>query len=274
MVMFLNRYVFVLITLLLLAQHTDAWRHDRRPRVFGNRMPKSMLVTTSKKVQEKIVAAHNLFRANVKPSASNMLEMSWHAGAAKKAQRWAEQCQMLTHDNATDRWTEFYGPCGQNIFIATHKVPWFFAIKMWYLEYKNFTYGSSRNDLGVVGHYTQMVWAATHKVGCGYAQCKTSRGKPYFNYICNYCPIGNYIEHLGRPYNKGPSCGECPDHCSAETNLCTNACPFADLWVNCHELNTEWHEWLCKDKSKEGLRRRKHCRATCHCKNKILPRYS
>lgn len=25
------------------------------------------------------------------------------------------------------------------------------------MEYKNFTYGSSLNDLGVVGHYTQMV---------------------------------------------------------------------------------------------------------------------
>lgn len=25
------------------------------------------------------------------------------------------------------------------------------------MEYKNFTYGSNQNDLGVVGHYTQMV---------------------------------------------------------------------------------------------------------------------
>jgi len=38
-------------------------------------MPKSMLLTTSKRVQHKIVAAHNLFRSNVRPKASNMLEM-------------------------------------------------------------------------------------------------------------------------------------------------------------------------------------------------------
>ncbi|OXA62459.1 Cysteine-rich secretory protein 2 [Folsomia candida] len=142
-----------LITLFSTESH--GWRHDRRPRVYGNRMPKSMLLTNSHKVQEKIVSAHNLFRSNVRPKASNMLEMTWHSGAAKTAQKWAEQCELLTHDNATDRWTEFYGPCGQNIFVSTHKVPWFFAIKTWYLEHRNFTYGSPKNELGVIGHFTR-----------------------------------------------------------------------------------------------------------------------
>ncbi len=78
------------------------------------------------------------------------------------------------------------------------------------------------------------------------------------------------MELLGKPYVSGKPCGDCPDNCSKETNLCTNSCPFADLWVNCKELDADWHDWLCKDKSKEGVKRRKHCRATCHCKNKIV----
>jgi hypothetical protein len=44
-------------------------------------------------------------------------------------------------------------------------------VKTWYSERDNFTYGSPNNDLHVVGHYTQMVWGATHRVGCGFARC-------------------------------------------------------------------------------------------------------
>lgn len=67
-----------------------------------------------------------------------------------------------------------------------------FAIKTWYLEKDNFTYGSTKNDLKVVGHYTQMVWATTHEVGCGLQKCNRNgsvKGKIYYNYVCNYCPM-------------------------------------------------------------------------------------
>lgn len=66
-----------------------------------------------------------------------------------------------------------------------------FALRTWFLERNNFTYGSHRNDLNVVGHYTQMVWAASHKVGCGLAKCSSGgpKNKPFFNYVCNYCPM-------------------------------------------------------------------------------------
>ena len=93
-----------------------------------------------------------------------------------------------------------------------------FAIKTWWLEKDLFTYdddddddddndsnskntkSSSNNDLTDVGHYTQLVWAPTHKVGCGIHTCsmpeislktkrKTGKEKIYYSYICNYCPM-------------------------------------------------------------------------------------
>ena len=57
----------------------------------------------------------------------------------------------------------------------------------------------STNNLTAVGHYTQMVWAATHRVGCAINKChlpstispkgRKGKGMTYYTYICNYCPM-------------------------------------------------------------------------------------
>lgn len=48
----------------------------------------------------------------------------WNKKVAKAAQSWALKCKFLIHDNVTGRYIDKYGVCGQNIFVATHKVPW------------------------------------------------------------------------------------------------------------------------------------------------------
>ena len=63
------------------------------------------------------------------------------------AQRYAEQCRGLNHNTQTGRWTQRFGSCGENIFIATHKVPWQFAIRSWFSEKSLFSYGCSGNNL-------------------------------------------------------------------------------------------------------------------------------
>lgn len=65
-----------------------------------------------------------------------------------------------------------------------------FVLRSWYVEHHNFTYGSPHNVPEVIGHYTQMVWASTHKVGCAVTKCAHGgpRNKPFFNYVCDYCP--------------------------------------------------------------------------------------
>ncbi|XP_055546084.1 cysteine-rich venom protein TEL1-like isoform X2 [Wyeomyia smithii] len=186
--------VKIICLLALLALSVDlafSWRFDRLPRLYGDRLSMKAISPRTRKVQRRIVVLHNFFRTKVAPPASNMLSMRWHHVAARSAQKWADQCRLLTHDTPKGRWIDSYGACGQNIFVSTHKVPWLFALRTWFLERQNFTYGSHKNDLVAVGHYTQMVWAASHKVGCGLAKCARGgpTGKPYFNYVCNYCPI-------------------------------------------------------------------------------------
>ena len=63
------------------------------------------------------------------------------------AQSYADQCRGLTHSSSVGRWTKRFGSCGENIFIATHKVPWHFAIKSWFSEKDLFNYGCGGNNL-------------------------------------------------------------------------------------------------------------------------------
>lgn len=184
---YLLQVVFLLIATMVQLSH--AWRTDRRPKIFGNKLRLKSLEPGKYRIQKKLVQFHNFFRSKVKPEAANMLAMSWSSAAAVDAQRWADACQLLVHDSAEGREVEEYGSCGQNIFVSTHQVPWFFAVKTWWLEKDNFTYGGNNNDLHVIGHYTQMVWHATHEVGCGLAYCAHAYPRPFYNYVCNYCPM-------------------------------------------------------------------------------------
>jgi hypothetical protein len=48
--------------------------------------------------------------------------------------------------------------------------------------------------------------------------------------------------------------------------LCTNGCKYADMWMNCRELESQWRDWLCNTKDTSGGRERfRNCKATCTC---------
>ncbi|CAH1183520.1 unnamed protein product [Phaedon cochleariae] len=250
------------------------WNPNRRPKIMGDLINMKSLDPKKLRVQRKIVLYHNFFRSNVKPSAKNMLRMKWHKDVAKAAQRWADACVFLTHDNTTGRFIDNYGSCGQNIFISSHQVPWFFAVNTWWLEKDLFKFGKPNNNLTIIGHYTQMVWASTHEIGCGIAKCLHhgnylyTKAKVYYNYVCNYCPIGNRPGRLGRPYRRGEPCRGCQKHCKGK--LCSNFCPAADQWSNCKQLHNIHPYWLCNTKTPQGKQRLAiYCSATCSCRHKV-----
>ncbi|KAJ8322395.1 hypothetical protein KUTeg_000055 [Tegillarca granosa] len=96
------------------------------------------------------------------------------------------------------------------MYYGSAKVTWDQPINAWHSEVSDFTFGGS-NNLGQVGHYTQVVWAKSTKIGCGYAKC----GSVYY-YVCNYSPPGNL--DINNPYTNGSSCSQCSSNCN--NNLC------------------------------------------------------
>jgi pathogenesis-related protein 1 len=52
-------------------------------------------------------------------------------------------------------------------------------------------YDDGKRDLEKVGHYTQMVWARTTRIGSGKAVIKAGPMKGWTVVVCNYDPPGN-----------------------------------------------------------------------------------
>ncbi|XP_060633420.1 glioma pathogenesis-related protein 1-like [Anolis sagrei] len=160
---------------------------------------------------EEYVRVHNHFRSGVTPPASNMKRMSWDHDLAKTAKGWSKMCQFehnpdlkilgKVHPNFT--------VVGENIWTGSLSL---FnvtaALTNWYNEVKYYDYDTQHCSY-VCGHYTQMVWATSYKIGCAVHFCPRVRGFSYPNaahLICNYGPGGNYPT---KPYKTGAVCSEC-----------------------------------------------------------------
>ncbi|XP_022902029.2 venom allergen 3-like [Onthophagus taurus] len=184
------------------------------------------------KMKHFIVNLHNDLRNKVasgnetrglQPSAMNMKVMTYDSELEYIAQCWANTCNAspLKHDKC--RRTRFFDHIGQNLAyvkstalniglkyaIETMIMHWYDEVAIFDSEWVKST--QPRGSIKV-GHYTQMVWADTNRIGCGlsfYTKTSQKTNRKWYHYflVCNYGPGGNYI---GLPvYKEGPSCKAC-----------------------------------------------------------------
>ncbi|MBZ4420544.1 CAP domain-containing protein [Myxococcus sp. RHSTA-1-4] len=145
-----------------------------------------------------MLAAHNSVRAGVTPAANPALEpLGWDAAAEAKAQAWAANCDFKHNPNR--------GDLGENLAAATPNhwdTPG--VVEEWASEAADYDYARNTCASGkVCGHYTQVVWRATKRVGCATQVCNKNSpfGAQYPTWqfwVCNYAPPGNYAGQ--RPY--------------------------------------------------------------------------
>lgn len=170
------------------------------------------LVSEADKIE--IVGAHNAFRSNVSPTATNMQKMVWDDELANGALDWVSQCTQGHDENDYRKAILGWGiGVGQNGAYASYALSWTKTVGMWHGEVAWFEFGKGSTNGSAVGHYTQVVRHESAKVGCAYAECPNHE---YVNqYVCNYALIQPDFTH---PYTEGSSCSSCPDSC--ENNLC------------------------------------------------------
>jgi pathogenesis-related protein 1 len=135
---------------------------------------------------------HNQLRATV-----GVPPLMWDAALASVAQAYAQGCQ-FQHSGRDG--------VGENLAAnapAPPGSPVAMAFRSWSDEQAFYDYAGNSCAAGKqCGHYTQVVWRTTTRLGCGVAACTT--GSPFTGFpnwelwVCNYAPPGNVSGQ--RPY--------------------------------------------------------------------------
>ncbi|XP_041453914.1 uncharacterized protein LOC121407062 isoform X1 [Lytechinus variegatus] len=189
--------------------------------------------------QHAIVELHNRFRGESIPPAANMEHLIWSDSLARAAQAWSENCTwghgpagVVTVQYGQNVWLDKVATSGNLVGIT--------ATRGWFEESSFYDYATNGCTGEQCGHYTQLMWASSRKVGCGRHYCPrvTGAGDARAWFItCNYYPPGNYIG--AKPYIAGERCTKC----ESGTGTCSN-----NLCRNCTGISTQ-----CQ------------CRQVCHC---------
>ncbi|XP_028266594.1 peptidase inhibitor 16-like [Parambassis ranga] len=169
----------------------------------------------SEEQEELLVELHNHYRGQVSPSASAMLPLKWDSSLKLIAERYATKCVWNHNPELEDT--------GENLFAGTGALDLRVALEKWFLEHLDYDFqNNSCDEDKMCGHYTQMVWADTHRVGCAFHLCNTMEGLDWERVsflVCNYYPAGNFEGE--RPFVEGDWCSRCPENLQkCENNLC------------------------------------------------------
>lgn len=134
-------------------------------------------------IAKEMLAAHNMYRSRV-----GTPPLAWSNDLAARAQQWAttliERGQFAPRQD---------GRFGENLFeISGGNASPSRVVAAWMSEEANYNYATN-SCTARCGHYTQVIWRSTRRVGCGVA-----RNAKREVWVCDYDPHGNTIGE--RPY--------------------------------------------------------------------------
>jgi len=151
-----------------------------------------------------ITMFHNQIRAMVDTTGvagGALPDLVWDDSLAATARAWVNQCVdkdgngLVDHNDGRSTGHPFY--VGENIFASSGTATAHDAVFDWAAEAANYDYANNTCATNqVCGHYTQVVWRATQKVGCAINNCKGLKFSSTI--VCDYGPGGNISNQ--RPY--------------------------------------------------------------------------
>lgn len=140
------------------------------------------LPMTGDDLAREMLGAHNSVRSKV-----GVPPLQWSPDLAAYSQKWADALiagNSISHNGRS--------PYGENIIATGLGSTPALVVAEWASESRYYTYDTNSCS-GDCGHYTQLVWRDTRKVGCAAA-----RNKQREIWVCSYDPAGNFLGEL--PY--------------------------------------------------------------------------
>ncbi|KAG2435288.1 hypothetical protein HXX76_007364 [Chlamydomonas incerta] len=149
---------------------------------------------------QRALDSHNQLR-----STHGTAPLRWNATLEADAAAWAGNCR-FEHQEASAASAVVAAHCmccgkwgageGENLAWGYSDIG--AAVADWYAEGaaanggSGYTYGAAQPaDWHAVGHFTQLLWAATSDLGCAAASCTDSDGQPAMMHVCRYYVPGN-----------------------------------------------------------------------------------
>jgi uncharacterized protein YkwD len=121
---------------------------------------------------QAVLDQHNLYRAkHCAPP------LSWSPALAASSQRWADRCVFDHQEDSYDGENLFWGTAGA--FSQAQ------VVESWCEEIAAYRFSAPRVD-DETGHFTQVVWPASKRLGCAVARCQ---GSDFW--VFRYAPAGN-----------------------------------------------------------------------------------
>jgi len=114
----------------------------------------------------------------------NAPALTWDDSLANEGQTWANKCD-FKHSTMGN---------GENLYAGTGSFNGASAVTSWYDEINSYNFNNPGFS-GSTGHFTQLVWKSTTKVGCGLKLCSYLDSAGFNNaefLVCEYSPPGNY----------------------------------------------------------------------------------
>jgi uncharacterized protein YkwD len=141
--------------------------------------------------RQAVVDRHNYLRQRVVPSAADMKKMKYDLTLERFAQNYLDSlstCPLQHNPNNNNYGENVYRQTTSENFASN--VNYEHIVQLWYDEvsYYNYWFNRCRPPEGIsCGHFTQVVWANTERVGCGVKICE-DRDVTRTLVVCNYDP--------------------------------------------------------------------------------------
>lgn len=133
--------------------------------------------TLPPKEYRAIFNLHNAYRKR-----HDVPALTWSPRVSRSAEAWARKCQ-FQHESQSEYGENLYAVWGQpNVERALSN-----AASAWYDEIGQYSYTNPGFSMST-GHFTQVVWRNSKRVGCAARQCG-----PMTLVVCRYDPPGNVM---------------------------------------------------------------------------------